>query len=271
MNQLKHIRLDKIKPPDFDTRLFSSQIDDDELRDSIKELGVLEPILVKEVTDGFEIIFGNRRFHEAGRAGLAAVPCIVCKTTGAQSDKMKIHENLKRLPLSHVDQAYTFAYLIKTYNMTESQISILVGKSISYISQHLSLLSSDPILVASVQEGRLNFSIARELVKCKDPDDRLRLMKIVEENGASSVVVQNWVRESNRETDLLNDQTPKTYTENQNLEPQIPMYPCASCEVPTSVVNLVTARFCPICHKAIFTEIAHEKHQALLNLAVQTP
>jgi len=270
MVQIRHIRLDKIKPPEFDARISSSPAEDKELQKSIRELGVLEPILVKEVPDGFEIIIGNRRFNASGIVGLAAIPCIVCKVTGAESEKMKIHENLHSLPLSHVDQAYTFAYLIKTYKMTELQISTLVGKSISYVSQHLSLLASDPALVEAVHEGRLNFSTARELVKCKDPDDRTRLSELIEKNGASSMVVQNWVRESNRETDKLNDQTPKTYTETQNLEPQIPMYPCASCEVPTSVVDLVTARFCPVCHKAIFTEIAQEKHKALLRVAVES-
>jgi len=267
MVQIKHIRLDKIKSPEFDTRLGNSPDDDDELRDSIKELGVLEPILTKEVTDGFEIICGNRRFIEAGRAGLAAIPCIVVKVTGAQSDKMKIHENLKRLPLSHVDQAYTFAYLIKEYKMTELQIATLVGKSISYVSQHLSLLASDPTLVAAVHDGRLNFSVARELVKCKDPDERLRLAEIIEKNGASSQVVQDWVRDSNRETDLQNNEIPKTFSQNENLQPQIPMYPCRACEVPTSIVDLVTVRFCPECNRVILNDIDHEKHIARLRTA----
>jgi len=113
MSTYKFIRLDKLIPPEFDTRLTNDQEADDDLRDSIRELGILEPLLVKETENGFEIIAGNRRYKQATRAGLAAAPCIVTDPNGAETDKIQLHENIKRLPLSHVDQAYTFAHLIK--------------------------------------------------------------------------------------------------------------------------------------------------------------
>ena len=112
MEQIKHIRLDKIKTPEFDSRLTSSPEEDKELEDSIRELGILLPLIVKDVGDGYKIIAGNRRFKAAGIVGLASAPCEVLKVTGAQADKIKIHENLKRLPLSHIDQGLTFAHLI---------------------------------------------------------------------------------------------------------------------------------------------------------------
>lgn len=262
MEQIRHIRLDKIKTPKFDTRLTGSAQDDDELRDSIKELGVLEPILVKEVTDGWEIIFGNRRFHEAGRAGLAAIPCIVTKVTGAQSEKMKIHENLHRLPLSHVDQAYTFAHCIKEFKMTELQVATLVGKSIAYVSQHLSLLQSDPTLVQAVHDGRVNFTNARELMRCKDSDERIRLSKIVEENGATSPVIHSWVEESNRETDLLNGEAKEIKKFDKSTTSQLPLYPCAACEAPIPIPEIRVIRLCTECANIIFSEIEREKMKA---------
>ena len=171
MSKIKYVRLDKLNQPEFDGRLTHSPVEDDELRDSIRELGILEPLLVKDTENGYEIISGNRRFIQAGRAGLPAAPCIIFKTNGAEADKIQLHENIKRLPLSHVDQAYTFAHLIKKYTMTEQQVSTLVGKSIAYVSQHLSLLQCDDYLVQAVQDGRVNFSVARELMQCKDTDE----------------------------------------------------------------------------------------------------
>jgi len=261
MNQIKHIRLDKIKPPDFDSRLTPSPQEDDELCESIREMGILLPILVKDVGDGFEIIAGNRRYIAAGKVGLAAIPCEVLKVTGAQSDKIKLHENLKRLPLSHIDQAQTFAHLIKEYNMTETQVSSLSGMSIPYVSQHLALLQSDDKILQSVHDGRINFSVARELIYCKDPEERSRLQDIIEENGASTTVVSSWVRESNRETELLKGEssTPPPYS--GSVEPIIPHYPCAVCKTLTRFNEIKTIRMCPGCHNLFFLEIEKGRQQ----------
>lgn len=267
MNQLKHIRLDKIKPPEFDHRLSTNPEKDSELMESIRELGVLEPIIVKEVTDGYEIVIGNRRFTQSGRAGLAAIPCIVVKSTGAATDKIMLHENLHRLDLSHVDQAYTFAHLIKKYEMTESQVGVLVGKSVAYVSQHLSLLQCDDDLVQAVQDNRLNFSVARELMHCKNVEERHRLSHIIEENGATSAIVRGWVQNSNREDDIVHNQTSQPTKTNRSSESNIPMYPCAACEVPTDLLKLKLIRLCPDCHYVIFSEIEQEKLKARQNLA----
>lgn len=255
MQQIKHIRLDKIKPPKFDSRLTPSPQEDDDLRDSIRELGILEPLLVKDVGDGFEIIFGNRRFNQAGRAGLAAVPCLVEKVTGAQSEMMKIHENLHRLPLSHIDQAQTFAYLIKEFDMTETQVATLVGKSIGYVSQHLTLLHSDPKLLQAVHDGHINFSVARALNSCKDTDERIRIQKFIVDNGASLSVVESWVRESNRETESIKSDIKLQSQVSPNVTPVVPHYPCAVCNELTKYDVIKTLRMCPGCYNLFFLTI----------------
>jgi len=259
MNQIKHIRLDKLIQPEFDARLSTNEAEDFSLMESIKELGILEPLLVKETENGFEIIAGNRRYTQGGRAGLAAAPCIVINCSGSQADKIKIHENLKRLPLSHVDQAYTFAHLIKEYNLTETQVSVMVGKSIAYISQHLCLLQSDDDLVQSVQDGKVNFSVARELMLCKDEDERSRFLKFVKDNGATVEVVRNWVRESNIETESVEKPVSGPSTFDQSIKVNIPLYPCHACETPITMMDLKMVRLCAPCHKLIFSEIEELK------------
>jgi len=261
MSSFKHIRLDKLINPEFDLRLTENPEADDELRDSIRENGILEPLLVKDTSNGYEIIAGNRRFKQAIRAGLAAAPCIVIQTTGAATDKIQLHENIKRLPLSHVDQAYTFSHLIKKYDMTEQQIATLVGKSIAYVSQHLSLLNCDDKLLQAVQDGRINFSTARELFQCKDQDELHRFINIVENNGASTDVVKTWVHESNRETDLVNEPLNKPPLNQLPATPVLPMYPCAACEVPINIPDIKIVRLCPECHNLIFSEISREKQK----------
>jgi len=269
MNQIKHIPLEKILPPEFDHRLSTSPLDDDELAESIREMGIMQPVVVKDTTKGYEIVFGNRRYIAAGKVGLKAIPCVIVKTDAAAAEKMKLHENLNRLPLSHVDQGYTFAHLIKQFNMTEKQIGKLIGKSIGYISQHLSLLSCDDILIQAVHDGRINFSVARELVQCKDEDERSRLANLIEENGASVAVVHSWVNEANRETDIL-EQTPDTSPSSTTPEtPVFPMYPCAICQTPVDVRNLNIIRMCFDCKHTIFSEIDHNRMKQRQEIAVK--
>ncbi len=259
MNQIKHIRLDKLRPPAFDARLSSDQEADDDLRDSIKEIGIQLPLIVVDRGGNFEIVAGFRRFKEAGRAGLPAAPCIVISATGAALEKIKIHENIKRLPLSHVDQAFHFAHLIKEYKMTETNIAILVGKSIAYVSQHLSLLHCDEQLVQAVHDGRINFSVARELVHCKDDDERTRLQTIIEEHGATSTIVQGWVRESNRETDNVQHDHSLQEQQSPIIPAPAPLYPCAVCSTPTKYDQIKSVRMCPGCYNIFFLQLEQER------------
>jgi len=247
MNQIKHIRLDKLQPPEFDTRLTTAPDQDAELQESIREWGIIEPLIVKDTENGFEIVAGNRRFNAAGIVGLAAVPCIVMKVSGAQAEAIKIHENMKRLEPSHIDQAVTFEYMSETFNMTEKAISALTGKSIAYISQHLTLLHSDPLLVQAVQNGRINFGVARELMLVKDDNELIRLAQIAAENGVTSKVARNWRDEANRETDIMagNDVPPVSVVSDAPFVE--PTFPCQCCDQTFRVAQMQILKVCPSC------------------------
>jgi len=270
MEQIKHIRLDKLNPPDFDVRFSTNPEQDEELRESIRNLGILEPLLVRDTENGYEIIIGYRRYLAAGKVGLPAVPCIVVKANDSEADKMKIHENIKRLPMSHIDQGITFKHLISKYNMTESQVATLVQKSIAYVSQHLSLLESDPKLVDAVRDGRVNFSVARELMLLKDNDELHRLQNICENDGAGAKIVHNWVQESNRET----ENTPPVnshHEPNPNIQQYTqPTYPCMACEGITQINFLKIARLCPECFEMIFKAIDDEKKKIAEKTAIES-
>ena len=258
MNQIKHIRLDKLLPPTFDARLTTSPEADEELQNSIRHFGILEPLLVKATSTGFEIIAGHRRFTAAGVIGLQAAPCIVMKVTGADSEAIKIHENLHRLAPSDIDQASTYKYLVDTYDMTEKQVSELTGKSIPYISQHLSLLHSEPVLVKAVQDGKIHFTAARELMLIKNKDEQRRLSSIAAENGVTSEIARNWKNEANLETAILNgDETPPIPSETQPKYHE-PTFPCQLCDVTHRIAQMQVLKVCPACREAIEYAISHQ-------------
>ena len=244
---VKNVSLTRIKPPQFDTRTKIDPEADEELSTSIQQFGVLEPILVKVDGDDFEIVFGHRRYRTCSRLGLATIPCIIVSSDDKELELIKIHENLHRLPNSHVDQGRTFEYLRDKFSMTETEISVLVGKSIAYVSQHLSLLASDPEIIEAVHTDKINFSAARELVKVKDAGDRKRLLNVVKDSGASTAVIHSWAKESNR--DLEPDDKYIKYVPEDNSPPyqNNPTFPCQCCNQIIPISRLVIVRLCPEC------------------------
>ncbi|GAJ06655.1 unnamed protein product, partial [marine sediment metagenome] len=127
MSNLKHINLSDLDLPEFEAH---NNIPDQqliEISESIKKIGVIEPIIVRKKNKRFEIVAGCIRYRAAKLAGLKAVPCITLSLRDDEAEIMKVHENLKRVNLDHVDQGNTFIMLQEKFNMTEEGISQIVG------------------------------------------------------------------------------------------------------------------------------------------------
>lgn len=244
---ISHIDLKKILPPKFDSRTVESPEADTELRDSIQQFGVLEPILVKPKGDDYEIIFGHRRYRMACVCGLPSIPCIISSAGEKEVEIIKVHENLHRLPTSHIDQGRTFLYLRDTFSMTETEIAALINKSVPYVSQHLTLLETDPDIVDAVHSGLITFSSARELCQTKNPHERKRLLKIVVDSGATVDVLHNWIQQANNSTDP--DGPGPVYEQNNTIHhPHVdPTFPCQSCDCITPIAQMQIIRLCPVC------------------------
>ena len=268
---VKNISLSEIKPPTFDTRTKESPVEDAELMESIKQLGVLEPICVKKDFDGYEVIYGHRRLRMSVRLCLPTIPCIVVKPGDKELELMKIHENLHTLPVSHVDQGRTFQYLRDTFNMTESAIALLVNKSIAYISQHLTLLSTDPDIIEAVHSDEISFSVARSLAGVKDGPDRKRLFDVAKESGATAPIVENWKKESNR--DHSPDPGEIKYVPDDNAPPyqNTPNFPCQCCNQLIPISQLQILRLCPDCNFNFKSAISQIKTEESDNQTPPTP
>jgi len=270
MSVFKFIRLDKLRPPEFDAHQTPNEAADNELAESIRTHGILEPLLVRDTSTGLEIIFGKRRFRMAQRVGLSAAPCMITKATDSEAETFKIHENIKRLPMGHVDQSLTFQHLRVKFKMTEQQISTLVGKSIAYVSQHLSLLQSEPVLVESVRDGRLNFSIARELMQIDDKEELQRLLRYARDEGATAETVHLWVMQYKHDKAL---EGPTVVDESITAPPSSPreyLVVCEMCEQTTRIIDIKIIRACIACHKIVFDAIFARKTEIPVNPSPQT-
>ena len=157
-----------------------------ELAASIRELGVLEPILVrKRPAGGFEIIAGERRWRAAQRAGLKEVPVFVRELSAKESFEAALVENLQREDLNPIETAYAFQRLIEEHGHTQDSIAQRIGKDRSTVANAIRLLKLPKEVLGMVEEGRLSEGHGRAILSAPDVGNMQRLARLAVEKGFS--------------------------------------------------------------------------------------
>ncbi len=149
----------------------------DELAASIKERGIIQPIVVralKGATDHFEIVAGERRWRAAQRAGLHEVPIVIVDVTDAESLELAIIENVQRADLNALEEAHGYQSLIDEYKHSQNDVAQLVGKSRSHVANTLRLLQLPEGVQVYIHTGELSAGHARALVGQPDADELAR-------------------------------------------------------------------------------------------------
>lgn len=259
MSKIFFVNLGDLSLPSFQAHRETSQEHIKEISDSIKLIGVIEPLIVRRTDKGLEIVAGCVRYRAALLAGLKAVPCIILNLDLKESEILKLHENVKRIPLDHVDQGHTFIMMMKTFNMTEKEISESVGKSIPYISQHISLVRLGNELTKAVKDKLISFSQARELMRVDDPVERNRLLRYCQEDGATVQVLQRWVQEHLRDISKSPPSEQVVHTSRSDLEDIHVSRPCEACDKLTEISKIYSLLLCKHCHDTIKQAIFDEK------------
>ncbi|MGI6205056.1 MAG: ParB/RepB/Spo0J family partition protein [Anaerovoracaceae bacterium] len=155
------------------------------LADSIKEHGVLQPILVRPHASRYEIVAGERRWRASKIAGLDEVPCIVHDFTDRENMLMALIENMQREDLNPVEEANAFQEMIERYGLTHEEISKTVGRSRPYITNSMRLLKLPEEVQNMVSEGKLTGGHARALAGVENKKEQIRLAKLCVEKKLS--------------------------------------------------------------------------------------
>lgn len=134
------------------------------LTDSVRELGVLQPILVRAVGEGYELIAGERRWRAAKRAGLPTIPAVIRTADDESSLEQALVENLHRQDLNALEEAAAYQQLIDDFGLTQDQVAKRVGKSRSAVANHLRLFQLTPAVQKLVGEGLLSAGHAKALL-----------------------------------------------------------------------------------------------------------
>ena len=150
-----------------------------DLVDSIKEHGVLEPLIVAKTPAGYQIIAGERRWRSSKLAGLTHVPAIIRETSPKGMLEMALVENVQRVDLNALDRAKGFERLMNEFGLTTSEIAVRIGKSVAYVSNSIRLLSLPDALKDGLLSGLISEGHARALAGIDDPQLMVEAYKII--------------------------------------------------------------------------------------------
>lgn len=171
-DRILHLPPDSIRPnPDQPRRHFDPD-GLEELANSIRALGILQPLTVRQTAEGWELVAGERRLRAAALAGLDRVPCIPIQTDSQSSSLLALVENLQRRDLDFLEEALALDKLLRTYCLSQDEVARRIGKSQSAVANKLRLLRLPPELLARLREGGLTERHARALLRLEN-DHRL--------------------------------------------------------------------------------------------------
>ena len=200
--------IEQLRANPFQPRRQFAEQDLDDLANSIREKGILQPILVRPVEDGaFEIIAGERRWRAAQRAQLHDVPIVVRELSDQESLEIAIIENVQRADLNAVEEAAGYERLIKQFSYTQDQVSKIIGKSRSHIANTLRLLGLPDKVRVLIEDGQLSAGHARALIGRPDAE---ALARMAVEKGLNVREVEALVRKQ--------DATPKSISKKDSAE-----------------------------------------------------
>lgn len=175
----------------------------DELVQSIKQHGIIQPLIVTKQSNRYQLIAGERRLRSAKRLGLPSVPAVVRDSRELEQLEIAIVENVQRQDLNPVEEAHAYQQLAEEFGLTQEDIARKVGKSRATVANALRLLTLPPEMLAALRDGRLTGSHAKVLLTAVTPNERQRLFQqIIEQQlpvrAASALGRQTTVRRYSR-------------------------------------------------------------------------
>lgn len=194
--KIYNIPINHIIPNPYQPRKNFDRIGLNELSESIKKYGVLQPIMVRKMCDEtYELVAGERRLRACMIAGMSEIPSIIVNIDDNDSAILALIENLQREDLSFLEEAEGYYHLIKEHGLTQEELAQRLGKNQSTIANKLRLLKLSPIIKKIIKDNDLTERHARALLKLPDEQTQLRLLKTVCEKGLNVKKTEELVKE----------------------------------------------------------------------------
>lgn len=195
---IESIKLEDIIPKSDQPRKIFNKDALNDLTESIKVNGVIQPIIIRKIENGYEIIAGERRWRAAKEANLIEIPAIVRDIDEETASKISLIENVQRENLNPIEEAQAYKRLMKEYSLKQDELAKAVGKSRSYISNNIRLLNLDKRVVELIYEGKLTSGHGKALLGIKDLEEQFKAADRIIKQGSNVREVEQTVKESKK-------------------------------------------------------------------------
>lgn len=196
------IELDKISPNPYQPRRHFDEVALQELSDSIRANGVLQPVIVKKVSNGYILVTGERRCRASKIAGFNTVPAIVRDYNNQYLAELALLENIQREDLTIVEEAEAYQNAIQSLNLTHLELAQKIGKSRSYVSNALGILSLPEEVLQEINHGNISMGHARSLSKLKDVSRIKKIALMIIEEHLTVRDIESLVKKEKKRNEI---------------------------------------------------------------------
>jgi len=247
----KSIEMALIVPPEQNVRMEVEDRQLFELSESMKEVGLIHPILVSEFDGKYEVVAGQRRWLAAKKLGWSKIKAEVRRLEGTEIALIRANENLQREGLSPIEEAAIYGDLFDVHKFTIKMIANQMGKSAAHVTSRMDLLKMDEQIQMAVHKKKISCAVARELFKIEDKKDLYRFLDIAIENGVTATVAKQWTEDYRKSLQYIDSREgpPDPRPEITREEKYFTM--CQCCEGPMEYKDMRNLKVCSRCFSII--------------------
>jgi len=249
--EVKEINLDDIYIPDEVLREYGDPTALEELKQSIREYGLLHPIVVVKQEKGYRLVAGLRRCIAVKQMGWEKIPAHVLTESDEDIlDLITLEENIKREDISPVQEGRWFKRLMSK-GITMREIAEKIGKSLAYVQQRVELTEAEYDLQQAVEEGKISFTVAREIMGIKNPRHREYIKHLAMTTGANSEQVIAWKKSLEEDEKTRTYSASDLYYVSQPEPSKEPTTICPMCKREYPLGTGIAIVFCPDCYRIV--------------------
>ncbi len=246
--KVENVSMCEIKEP---IRPARSTIDRDrltELTNSIRQVGLLQPILIRELNGKWEIEAGHRRYLAASILGWTEIPAIKLITSDdRQAHVERAHENLVREDLNIIEEVMNVSDLVHDQSRGVEEVAKITGKSIGWIDKRLEINQYPDEIKLNMKNGKLNMAQAKELSRCGDKELRDILLETVLNTGASASTIKVWTNSDAVESQIMEQRAMSTAIGSSSINSGTLKYDCGLCRKSTELPTMKHVWLCSTC------------------------
>jgi len=254
-DKIAEVGLSLIDEPKAIVRMEISSEAISELAQSISEIGLLQPILLRKDGERYEVIAGHRRFLAHKELGLKTIKSIIRVMTDQEAAVSRATENLARVDLTPIEEAAIFLNLRDNHGMTSEQIGVKVGKSATLVKRRMDLLKMPPQLQEAVHKKQISISVAEELWPITDITVLDYYLSFALDGGCTKDVARSWCKDWRDTVRRQGDAGVGGGELVSPYEPRPTFMTCDLCIGPVELGKDVIVRMCPDCHKQLLNAL----------------